>query len=269
MEPMTRREVLTTASLAALSASSSAADPKANCDPPPTPPKANPFRIGIVLYQGATLLDFIGPIQIFAFTPRADVVLLAQDLKCITSNEGPQILPQKTFADAKSLNLDAILVPGGGSGMNDALGNKTYLAFLASQGQVKWITSVCNGALLLAAAGLLDGHEAITHWAWLDSLRKFKAVRVPSCIYARFHKDRNRVTAGGVSSGIDAALFLSGLWFGDEIAKQSQLTNQYAPQPPYSDGIPVTADPSVFTKAQADVKALVDTTNMIIDKLGR
>jgi cyclohexyl-isocyanide hydratase len=232
-----------------------------------SPASRSPFRIGVVLYQGATLLDFIGPVQVFAFTPCAEFVLLAETDRPVVSNEGPAILPGGAFADAPP--LDAILVPGGGQGMVDAIGNKAYLKFLADHGpQVKWVTSVCNGAILLAAAGLLDGYEAITHWAWLDSLRKFRRVTVPTCVYARYHRDRNRVTAGGVSSGIDAALFLAGLWFGDAAAKGSQLTNQYAPAPPYADGIPPVADPPVLATAQKGIAELVARTNAAIDKLG-
>ena len=150
-----------------------------------------------------------------------------------------------------------------------ALGNKPLLTFLADRGAgAAWVTSVCNGALLLAAAGLLDGYAAITHWAWLDSLRKFKKVTVPTCVYARYHRDRNRVTAGGVSSGIDAALFLAGLWFGEGAAKGSQLMNQYAPDPPYADGLPPVADPPVLARAQKQVSGLVAATNAAIDKLG-
>jgi cyclohexyl-isocyanide hydratase len=247
---------------------SAKADPASNGGiPMPTPTPDAPLRIGVVLYQGATLLDFIGPVQVFAFTPGAEFVLIAETDKPIVSNEGPAVVPGATFANAPP--LDAILVPGGGQGMVDAIGNKAYLKFLADQGpKVKWVTSVCNGAILLAAAGLLGGYEAITHWAWLDSLRKFKTVIVPTCVYARYHRDRNRVTAGGVSSGIDAALFLVGLWFGDTAAKGSQLTNQYAPAPPYADGIPPVADPLVLAAARKGVAGLVALTNAAIDKLG-
>jgi cyclohexyl-isocyanide hydratase len=228
---------------------------------------AQKLRIGIALYPGATLLDFIGPVQIFAFTPGAEVVLLAETADPIKSNEGPSILPDKTFANTPT--LDAILVPGGGAGMVAAIGHKPYLKFLADQGpKVKWVLSVCNGAILLAAAGLLDGYEAITHWAWLDSLRKFKKVTVPTNVYARYHRDRNCVTTGGVSSGIDGALFLAGLWFSEAATKGSQLGNQYAPAPPYADGIPPTADPPVLVAAQKGVAGLVAATNAAIDKLG-
>lgn len=225
------------------------------------------LRIGVVLYPGASLLDFVGPVQVFAFTPGAEVVLIAETAEPVVSNEGPAVVPGRTFADAPP--LDAILVPGGGKGMVDAIGNTAYLRFLAEQGaRAKWVTSVCNGAILLGAAGLLDGYEAITHWAWLDSLRKFRKVSVPTCVFARYHRDRNRVTAGGVSSGIDAALFLAGLWFGDAAAKGSQLANQYAPAPPYADGIPPAADPAVLAGAQRQVAQLVALTNAAIDRLG-
>ena len=203
----------------------------------------------------------------FAFTPGAEVVLLAETAAPVVSNEGLAVVPGGTFAAAP--HLDAILVPGGGPGMVAALGNKPLLTFLADRGAgAAWVTSVCNGALLLAAAGLLDGYAAITHWAWLDSLRKFKKVTVPTCVYARYHRDRNRVTAGGVSSGIDAALFLAGLWFGEGAAKGSQLMNQYAPDPPYADGLPPVADPPVLARAQKQVAGLVAATNAAIDKLG-
>jgi cyclohexyl-isocyanide hydratase len=136
---------------------------------------------------------------------------------------------------------------------------------------VKWVTSVCNGSLLLAAAGLLDGYEAITHWGWLDCLRLFEPkVKVPTSCYARYHVDRNRITGGGISSGMDAALAMAvafvGGKAGEKAAKRSQLVNQYAPAPPFNDGLPHAADPDVLEAVQEGMAPLVKQTEEAIRK---
>jgi cyclohexyl-isocyanide hydratase len=225
--------------------------------------------IGVPLYKGVTLLDFAGPLQIFSFVDELKVLLIAENNKPVACYEGVSICPHDTFKNCPK--LDVLLVPGGG-GIPEAIENTAYREFLQLKGkEVKWVTSVCHGSLLLAAAGLLDGYEAITHWGWLDCLRLFKKVKVPTDYYARYHIDRNRITGGGISSGIDAALAMTAAFIGgsagERAAKQSQLGNQYSPAPPFNDGLPHSADPSVLDAVTKGMSSLVKDTEAAIKKI--
>lgn len=266
MSELNRREALT---LAAASTILAAADPQeAGADDQPAP-VGGPTMIGVPLCQGVTLLDFGWPLQIFFFVGGLKVLLIAENNKPVTCNEGISVCPHHTFHDCPK--LDALLVPGGG-GIAEAIENAAYRKFLqAKGGEVKWVTSVCHGSLLLAAAGLLDGYEAITHWGWLDCLRLFNKVKVPTNYYARYHIDRNRITGGGISSGIDAALVMSAAFIGGEsgekAAKRSQLVNQYAPAPPFNDGLPHAADPDVLVAVTAGMTPLVKRTEEAIKRI--
>ncbi|HEX3152228.1 MAG TPA: DJ-1/PfpI family protein [Gemmataceae bacterium] len=232
------------------------------------PGAAGPIVIGIPLFSGVTLLDFAGPLQIFFFAG-LKVVLVAENDKPVACTEGISVVPNQTFENCPK--LDALLVPGGG-GIPEAIENTAYRKFLQAKGaEVKWVTSVCHGSLLLAAAGLLDGYEAITHWGWLDCLRMFDKVKVPTDYYARYHIDRNRITGGGISSGMDAALAMTVTFLGGKdgttAAKRSQLANQYAPAPPFNDGLPHAADPDIFSAVQAGMAGLVKQTEDAIKKV--
>jgi cyclohexyl-isocyanide hydratase len=226
----------------------------------------NSFLIGVPLFHNVTLLDFSGPLQIFFFAG-LKTLLVAENDEPVQCTEGVKVVPHCTFASCPK--LDVLLVPGGG-GIPDAIANERYRCFLQSKAaEAKWVTSVCHGSLLLAAAGLLDGYEAITHWGWLDCLRLFEPrVTVPTNCHARYHVDRNRITGGGISSGMDAALFMTYLFLGGtsgiQAAKRSQLANQYAPAPPFNDGLPTTADPCVLRSVQEDLDGLVVRTTKAI-----
>jgi cyclohexyl-isocyanide hydratase len=195
----------------------------------------NGLAIGMVLFPGLTQLDLTGPYEVFSRMPGATVKLLASTLSPVRSEWGLTIAPDHTFADAGT--LDILCVPGGW-GVNEQLENEPLLEFLRVQGaSARYITSVCSGALLLGAAGLLAGYRATTHWMSLDLLPLFGAQPVEQRVVI----DRNRVTGGGVTAGIDFGLALAGELLGATAAQQIQLAIEYQPSPPFDSGTPATA----------------------------
>jgi cyclohexyl-isocyanide hydratase len=197
------------------------------------------LQIGLLVFPRLTQLDLTGPFEAFARIPDATVHLVAKTMDPVTSDVGLILTPTITLAECP--DLDVVCVPGG-PGINDLLVDDEVLDFLRRQGaQARWVTSVCSGGLVLGAAGLLDGYKATTHWASAAFLEAFGATRVD----ARVCVDRNRVTGGGVTAGIDFGLFLTGLLAGQETAERIQLYLEYAPEPPFAAGSPATAPAEV------------------------
>jgi cyclohexyl-isocyanide hydratase len=216
------------------------------------------FAIGIPIYEKANLLDIAGPYQVFA-TPfwNTSVKLVAASLAPVRTVEGASFVPDVTFEQCPP--LDMLFVPGG-PGQCDMMTNDAYMGFLVRQGQsAKCVASVCVGALLLAAAGLLDGCKATTHWAAIPCLQLFPEIEVAP-LYPRFVVDHKglglRVTGGGVSSGIDEALEIVSLIAGQDAARNIQLLLQYAPNPPFADGDPATASAPVYDAVWRATKVL-------------
>jgi cyclohexyl-isocyanide hydratase len=195
--------------------------------------------IGIAAYEGADLLDMTGPYEMFHWAGfKIDVLAASAGLK--TSGSGFSFLAHRGFAEART--CDAIWVPGGEPAALAAIlddPGRTYLDFLIGQAsRARMMCSVCNGAMLLAAAGLLDGYQATTHWAFTSCFpQRFPRVRVAPG-HPRFVHDRNRLTGGGVASSLDAALKLIELLGGTELAQRVQQDTQYYPDPPVSSEIP-------------------------------
>lgn len=203
------------------------------------------MKIGMVLFGGFTQLDLTGPFEVFARFPNTQVLLLAQDAQPVRSDRGLAIVPTHTFSESPA--LDILFVPGG-PGVNQALINQELLEFISAKGlEAQYITSVCTGALVLAAAGLLDGYQATTHWMSIDLLRMF-GVKV---IEQRVVQDRNRLTGGGVTAGIDFALHLAAVLHGVDFAKSLQLWLEYNPQPPFEGGHPSVAEAEIVEAALA------------------
>lgn len=194
------------------------------------------YHIGLVLYPDLTQLDLTGPYQVFAFMPNTQVHLLWKTLEPVRSAEGMSILPTMTFDNCPL--LDVLCVPGGAMGQVQMMRDPEVLEFLQQQGRTaKFITSVCTGSLILAAAGLLQGYRAACHWAFRDQLAML-GVEVGT---ERIVVDRNRITGGGVTAGIDFGLFIAGMIVGEETAKVIQLLLEYNPAPPFNAGSPETA----------------------------
>ena len=199
-----------------------------------------PLQIGLVLFPRVTQLDFTGPLQVFSSLPGAKVHLIWKRIEPVTSDSVLTLTPTTTFAD--SPQLDVICVPGG-LGTDDMINDEEMLAFLRQQAPgAKYITSVCTGSLVLGAAGLLRGYRATTHWTAMDFLKAFGAIPTKT----RVCVDRNRVTGGGVTAGIDFALTLVSLLHDQKTAEAIQLRLEYNPAPPFNSGSPDTAPPEVL-----------------------
>lgn len=205
--------------------------------PSPTP---TPLQIGLVLFPKVTQLDFTGPLQVFSSLPGAKVHLIWKRIEPVTSDSVLVLTPTTTFADCPQ--LDVICVPGG-FGTDDMINDEEILDFLRRQAAgAKYITSVCTGSLVLGAAGLLSGYRAATHWSAMDFLAEFGAIptRTRVCV------DRNRVTGGGVTAGIDFALTLVSIMIGRPTAQAIQLGLEYNPAPPFNAGSPDTAPAEIL-----------------------
>jgi cyclohexyl-isocyanide hydratase len=201
---------------------------------------SEPLQIGIVLFPRVTQLDFTGPLQVFSSTPGARVHLIWKRIEPVTSDTVMMITPTISFADCPQ--LDVICVPGG-SGTNDMVNDEEMLAFLRKQAEgAKYVTSVCTGSLVLGAAGLLRGYRAATHWSAMDFLSAFGAIPTKTrvCI------DRNRITGGGVTAGIDFALTLVSELVDRRTAEAIQLGIEYNPAPPFNAGSPDTAPAEIL-----------------------
>jgi cyclohexyl-isocyanide hydratase len=221
-----------------------------------TQPSQPPIKLGIPLYSTFDSLDVLGPYQVFTYAAHVELHLVAATLEPVTSLEKVRILPECTFSDCP--DLDVLLVPGASdlvSPLKKPLGQNQLLDFLVAQAQhAKLVCSVCTGALLLAAAHLLDNHTATTHWTQLQTLALFPCTVAPG--FPRYVKSGNRITGGGISSGIDEALFIVSLLCGDKAAMECQLKMQYRPEPQFHAGDPADGDiwkyPDLPRKVESD-----------------
>jgi cyclohexyl-isocyanide hydratase len=200
----------------------------------------NQIQIGFLIYPGVIQLDVMAALQVLAFPPQTQVHLVAKTRDAIVANEGIMLMPTQTFSDCPQ--LDVICVPGGGMGQVDVMADRGTLDFLIAQSHgARYVTSVCTGSLILAAAGLLQGYRATCHWAFREHLALFDVAVVD----ARVVIDRDRITGAGVTSGIDFGLTLLGLLCGEDMAKMAQLMMEYQPEPPYNAGSPEAAGESL------------------------
>ena len=196
-----------------------------------------PLDVVVLLFPNVTQLDFTGPAQIFSKFPNARVHLAWHSLEPVKTDAGWCIVPTTTLGDCPL--GDVLFVPGG-AGTFDLFADTVALDFLRAQAaHARWITSVCTGSFALAAAGLLNGYEATSHWASVEMLAEFGVIPVSK----RVVRDRNRITGAGVTSGIDFAFVLAAELYGSEIARNIQLAVEYDPEPPFDHGSPTKADP--------------------------
>ncbi len=200
------------------------------------------MQIAIALFEGFTALDAIGPYQVFTNLPGAEVVLCAERTGELADDNGLLRLDvQHTFDDVAS--PDVLLVPGGLITRALARDRAPVVDWVAAAHErTTWTTSVCTGALVLAAAGVLDGRPATTHWIAYDELASYGAHPTEQRVVV----DGKVVTAAGVSAGIDMALTLVGMIAGEEMAQAIQLGIEYDPQPPYDAGAPSKAPPEIL-----------------------
>ena len=202
------------------------------------------MQIGLLVFPNVQQLDLTGPYEVLASWREARVWLVARSHHAVISATGLTLTPDLTFAECPQ--LDVICVPGG-DGINPLLGDETTLSFLRAQAAgARFVTSVCTGALVLGAAGLLRGKRATTHWASHHFLAAFGAIPVE----ARVVRDGNLITGGGVTAGIDFALTLVEELAGRAVAEAIQLNLEYAPAPPFDAGRPDTAPPKVLARTR-------------------
>jgi cyclohexyl-isocyanide hydratase len=198
------------------------------------------LRIAFLLFPNVTQLDLTGPAQVLSRLGNVRLDLVWKTLDPVPTDAGFSILPTATFADVP--RADILCVPGG-FGINGVIADNEAMAWVQAVGtDATWVTSVCTGSLILGAAGLLDGYRAGCHWAQRDMLPLFNAIPVD----ARTVVDRNRVTGGGVTAGIDFALTLTAMIRGEAHAKAVQLSLEYDPSPPFDSGSPEKADADIL-----------------------
>ena len=188
------------------------------------------MNIGFVLFPNVTQLDFTGPLQVLHRLPGATTHILAKSLEPVPSDCGLSLVPTGTFAAAP--RLDLICVPGG-FGVDEAIADGETLGFVRTAGEgATYVTSVCTGAFVLGAAGLLKGKRATTHWAYRHLLPQVGAIRED----ARVVRDGNTFTGGGVTAGIDFALVVAAEVAGEAVARRIQLAIEYDPKSPFEGG---------------------------------
>lgn len=199
------------------------------------------MKIQLFIYPGMTLLDLVGPLQVVSAWPEAQMQFVARTPGPVASDSAAQLVATHSYAEAWP-DPDLLLVPGGGEPTYALLTDEQAVDFLAARGsRASWVTSVCTGALLLGAAGLLHGYRATSHWYAIESLAAFGATPV----HERWVIDRNRGTGGGVTAGIDFGLALTASILGEDYAKAVQLVLEYSPQPPFRAGTPAEAGPTL------------------------
>src|SRR5260370_17072561 len=196
---------------------------------------AEPTQIGMLLYPDVTHVDATGPAQVLCRVPGAKLHMIWKTRDPVPTDAGFSIVPTTTCAECP--RLDVICVPGGG-GQVALMTDPETLDFLRRQAAgARYVTSVGTGRLVRGAAGLLKGYKSACHWAWRDMLKNFGAIPVAE----RVVRDRNRISGGGVTAGIDFGLTVAAELAGEEVAKSIQLVLEYDPQPPFDSGSPQKA----------------------------
>jgi cyclohexyl-isocyanide hydratase len=198
------------------------------------------FNVGFVIFPNLTQLDFTGPQQVLARLPQSAMHIVAKSTAPVPSDSGLGLVPTHIFENCP--RLDLICIPGGSSGVVEAISDRDTIQFVRRQAATaKYVTSVCTGAFVLGVAGLLKGRRATTHWAFTELLPLVGATHEN----ARIVKDGNVITAGGVTSGIDFGLSMVAEIAGETVARAIQLGIEYDPDPPFDSGHPDRAPDAV------------------------
>ena len=224
------------------------------------------FQLGAIVFPAFDQADVTGPFEVLSRIPGSSFHILSKDLHSVRDVHGLIITPQKTLAEAPQ--LDVLVVPGG-SGQEAVMDDETILEFIRQQAKcAKYIFSVCTGALICGAAGLLRGTKATTHWSAFHLLEYFGAIPTQ----ARVVVDGKHVSTAGVTAGFDGALRVAQLLCGDEVAQTIQLAIEYAPNPPFNSGTPDDAPDHVLASARAAVQDITEarlrTAQRISSRLG-
>jgi cyclohexyl-isocyanide hydratase len=219
--------------------------------------------IGMLIFPRLTQLDMTGPYEVLARLPNTVVHLVAHTLDPVKTDRGMMIVPTVTFADCPS--LDVVMVPGG-PGQQDLMEDPVALKFLQQQAATaKYVTSVCTGSLVLAAAGLLRGKRATCHWAAVEHLPLLGAIPASERVVV----DGNIVTGAGVASGIDFALALAAILESEQVAREIQLQIEYDPAPPFNSGSPRTASAEMVELLRGRLAPLNQQRRDVASRVGR
>ena len=276
---LTRRELALAGLLGPLLAQAGSPGPAAAQSPAALEPPAHDMsampahwmgseKIAFLIYPQFTALDMVGPHYMLTNLMGATTYIVAKTKAPVTSDTGLVFTPSNTFEDCPA-DLDILCVPGGSTGTLAAMRDDETLRFLKDRGsRAKYVTSVCTGSLLLGAAGLLQGYKATSHWVTRPLLTEFRAIPT----MGRVVRDRNRITGGGVTAGIDFGLALVGSLRDRMYAEGVQLLAEYAPDPPFDAGTPERAPKDIVAAARESVKELtaqrMETARRVARRLG-
>jgi cyclohexyl-isocyanide hydratase len=219
--------------------------------------------IVMLLFPGFNALDLVGPMVVMSAMPDARIHLVWKTLDPVRNDRGIGMLPTATFANA--LRPGILFVPGGTMGVLDQMEDSETLDFLRNKAeQADYVTSVCTGSLILGAAGLLDGYRAATHWTTRELLADLGAIPCAD----RVVRDRNRISGGGITAGIDFGLAIAALLHGDERAKAIQLALEYDPAPPFDTGTPEKAGEALTGAVKARFGPFIERAGQVARKVG-
>jgi len=236
--------------------------PKASAQQPAVQ-QAKP-RIGMLIYSDMIMLDLTGPLTVFNIL-QADIRLVARTKEPVSTDLGLSVMPTDSFETSPS-QFDVLFVPGGLKGTVDSMKDEKTIDFVRSVGgSSRYVTSVCTGSLLLGAAGLLKGYDATSHWYVRDLLPLMGGFTRTD----RVVEDRNRITGGGVTAGIDFGLLIAARLSGEEVAKRIQLLIEYDPKPPFAAGSPEQAGPSLADDILRRRGALIHEAEQVARAAGR
>ena len=225
-------------------------------------PSEKHINIGALVFPRMDQIDLTGPFEVLSRLPNSTFHLLWKELIPVRDFRGLLITPETTFAEAPQLDL--LIVPGG-FGQEALMDDDVVLKFIqAKAATASYVFSVCTGALICGAAGLLRGVRSTTHWSAFHLLPYFGAIAVN----ARVVVDGKHVSAAGVTAGLDGALRVTVLMCGEQVAQQIQLGIEYAPDPPFRSGTPQTAPPEVLQAARASVQKITDARLKTAQRVG-
>jgi cyclohexyl-isocyanide hydratase len=224
------------------------------------------MNIGIIVFPRMDQIDFTGPFEVLSRVPGAAIHVLWKEKTPVRDIKGLVLTPERTLAEAPP--LDVLVVPGG-PGQEALMDDEAVLSFIRDRAaEARYVYSVCTGALICGAAGLLKGVKSTTHWASFDLLKYFGAIPTDE----RVVLDGKHLSAAGVTAGIDGALRLAALLRGDRGAQEIQFGIEYAPEPPFQSGTPKTAPPEVLEAARAAARPLTQareaTAKRVAARLG-
>ena len=214
------------------------------------------MNVGIYVFEDMTMLDGYAPLQMLSFVEQFNTFTFAKTEQPVQSDCGVPLTPQYGLKTCPP--LDILIMPGGGDVLSQ-MQDKELIAWLRRTApNTRYITSVCTGALILAEAGLLNGYKAITHWGWVEQLAAYPNIEVSD---QRVVVDRDRITGGGITAGLDFALTLIAEVIGSPAAQSIQLLFEYRPQPPFDSGSPKNAPPEV----KSQISGMIDSRKVALD----